>query len=610
MLNMTFIKRIKKNETGFTFIELLVATTMSLVVLGLIAHVFRSQQKEFATQTGLNTMQANGRAATEFIARSVQNAGFNVHRGTRFLAASDHYLTAVYDSNNDNVIQNDEVITYTIANVWDGTVNDTFGFVSYFDVDGNGSISSTENPGITVETTVSGPPFNLYKVIPDAAGTGIERNLIARDIDNMSIRYYDRNGRLLPIMNDTDNDGIGDTAFDADDDLVPDSGNWTFQFPKAELNDIRKVEIFILARSHNPSPRNTTSSGNYLQGSLAAVASGSTAYSDNFNREDFTAHMAPRNLVMAPWGSVEMVASPTTVSCPTSSTVTATLLDQNGDPVSGSTINFTATGGATVTLGSPSPTSDANGEGSTSVSYDYSEPYLASTVSGSALIDDGSGNLNPIYNAASVGFSYGAQGGFADPFDGTQTLAWDPLVPAGDNFEIDVEEFRSENITPGSPVGTLNGCASWADYIVQTNVTISATPTDDYFGGIILRNQDEDDYYYVRIYRTTTGPIADRDKVIVGRRVLGSKNDLNNLTISGGFVPGTTYTLKAQIQGDEIKVKLWAPLDPSDPAADEPAWEPTLTTTDTTFTSGRFGLEATDQDYRFDNVSVENPEGA
>ena len=461
MLNINFMERIKKNEAGFTFVELLIASAMSVVVLGLLAHVFRSQQKEFDTQTVLNTMQANGRGATEFVSRSVQNAGFNVKRGTRFLSASDHFLTAVYDANNDNVIQNDEVITYSIANTWNGTANTNHSFVAWFDVDADGVIDSTENPAMTVGMNLTGPPFNLYKVTPNAAGTGVVRSLVARNIDNMVIKYYDSDGNLLPVQTDTDDDGIGDITFNGNADDQPDGGNWTFRFPKAELNDIRKVEIEILARSRKPSPREVTSAGSYLPGSLAAVTSGSTAYSDKFNREDFTAKMAPRNLIMAPWGNVAMNASPVIVDCPNAASVTATLLDTNGEAISGSTINFTATGGTTISVGSPTQTSDSNGEGSTSLTYDFTTPYFTSTVSGSALVDDGSGNMKPIYSATPVSFSFGTQGGFVDPFDGTQPQAWADLGGGSLQFDDSAEYFVSTQASPTS-VGALNGCGSLA----------------------------------------------------------------------------------------------------------------------------------------------------
>ena len=601
MLNITFMKRIKKNEAGFTIVELLIASAMSVVVLGLLAHVFRSQQRAFDTQTVLNTMQANGRGATEFVSRSVQNAGFNVKRGTRFLSASDHSLTAVYDENNDNVIQNNEVVTYTIANAWSGTSNDTFSFVSWFDVDSDGVIQSTENPTINVQMTASGPPFNLYKVIPNAAGTGIERNIVARNIDNMVIKYYDKDGNLLPRMIDTDADGIGDFTIDTNSDNIPDSGNWTYAFTNAELNDIRKVEIEMLARSRNPSPREVISSGSYAQGSFAAVISGSTVYNDKFYRDDFTAQMAPRNLTMSPWGSVAMVASPAAVDCPNASSVTATLLNNNGEAISGSTINFTATGGTTISVGSPTQTSDGNGEGSTSLTYDFSSPYFTSTISGSALVDDGSGNMKPIYSAAPVSFAFSAQGGFVDPFDGSQTIAWEDLVP-GSGFTIPGGQEYFESTVDGGDAGTVNGCAAWQDYIVQTNVGHigSVFPNNDYYG-VILRHQDLDDYYYVRVkhqgsfYTLTIGEMiggTESDKAVAG------------LTYNAAAT-FNTFTLKAQIQGDKISVKFWEPADPTDPGADEPvAW--TLEATDPSYTSGKFGLEAKDDSYQFDNVVLEN----
>ncbi len=601
MSNITYMERMKKNEAGFTFIELLIASLMALVVLGLLAHVFRAQQKDFAQQTGLNTLQANGRAATDFIARSVQNAGFNVLRGTRFLAASDHYLTAVYDANNDNVIQNDEVMTYTIANVWDGTANTDFSFVSFFDVDGNGSIQSSENPTVNVQMTASATPFNLYKVIPDTSGTAIERSLIARDIDSMVIRYYDRSGQLLPILSDTDGDGVGDTAVDADADGIPDSGNWTYTFPRDELNDIRKVEIDVLARSHKPNPRGATRSGSYTQGSLAALVSGSTAYSDTYDREDFTGYQAPRNLSMAPWGSVDILATPASVGCGGTASVLATLLDTQGDPISGETINFTATGSPSVTTTPGSVTSDGNGEGTTVIGYDWSSPNQSSTVSGSALVDDGNGNLRPIYNATPVTFSMSG-GGFWDPFDGSQTAPWSIMKPGGDGFEIVAGEYRSKNLSMGNPEGTLNGCAASGDYVVQTNLRITATPTNSYWGGIILRNQGgaspDENYYFVKIEHLGT------PRLLIGKREGGSNTTLspiNPLVIT----LGTPYTLKAQIQGTEIKAKWWQPADPNDPAADEPIpWD--LTINDGTFTNGTFGVEATDQIYYFDNLSVSN----
>jgi len=620
------MERMNRNQAGFTFIELLVASVMSLVILGLLAHIFRAQQRNFSTQTQLNTMQSSGRAATEFIARSVQNAGFNVKRGTRFLAASDHYLTAVYDANNDNVIQNDEIITYTIANPWDGSVNTDYSFVAHFDVNGDGTIQNTEKPTVNVQmTTAGGPPFNLYKVTPDSGGTSIERSLVARDIDNMVIRYYDKDGRLLPLKRDTDGDGVGDSPsgaanMDDDNDGVPDDANWNYVLPISELNEIRKVEIDILSRSHKAKVRGEHSTGTYPQGSLAALKSGSTNYNDPYHRETFTAQMSPRNLVMAPWGSVEISASPDTVDCPNTSTVTAKLLDVNGEPITGQPVNFTATGGTAISLGTTSINSDSNGEASTVVTYDFSAPYLTSTVSGSSLVDNGAGEFKPIYNATPIGFSFGGQG-FLDRFDGTQTQPWAPLVPAGDEFQEDTTDldFKSEKVGPGVHVGSVNGCSPWQSYTVQSNIKRLTQPAPGIINagehmGIVLRYVNQNNYYWVRIVETGGAP----NKILrIGKTVASTESTVNEMShydppfnLSPVVMPiDEIWTIKAQINGNEIKVKFWKPADPNDPSADEPfAW--LMTTTDSSFTSGRFGVEATDNIYRFDNYSVANAESS
>lgn len=629
MLNIDFTKRIKKSEAGFTFVELLIASAMSIIVLGLLAHVFRSQQKEFGTQTGLNTMQANGRGAVEFITRSVQNAGFNVQRGTRFLSASDHFLTAVYDEDNDNVIQNDEVITYALANAWSGTATETHSFVAWFDVDGNGNIEPGENPTISVGMTITAPPFNLYKVTPNAAGTGIVRSLVARNIDNMVIKYYDKDAVLLPVMSDTNGDGVGNANYNVDGDAQPDGGSWTFRVPRAELNDIRKVEIELLGRSRKPNPRENTNSGTYPTGSLAAVASGSTTYSDKYFREDFTGRMAPRNLIMAPWGNVAMLASPTVVACPNNSSVTATLLDANGEAISGSTINFTSTGGTTTTVGSPTQTSDSNGAGTTTITYDFSSPNFTATVSGSALVDDGSGNMKPIYSATPVSFTFGTSGGFVDPFDGSQTQAWDDLNGGTLDFEIPTGEeyFVSLQASPTTR-GALNGCTAWKDYSVQANLKQESGTTwgDSDYMGLILRHQDQNNYYWITLHKMSCGTCTDRylrilkyvggiPSLVDQKQLFTIPEGVGSTDTPAAFQDDVPYTLKAQILGDDIRVKLWKPVDPTDPNSSEPpAWETnwsingTNPVLDTSLTQGDFGVLARDQVFQFDNVTVTNPE--
>jgi uncharacterized protein (DUF2141 family) len=631
MLNIDFTKKMKKNEAGFTFVELLIASAMSIIVLGLLAHVFRSQQKEFGANNELNTMQANARGATEFITRSVQNAGFNVKRGTRFLSATDHSLTAVYDEDGDGVIQNDEVITYYLANSWNNVPTESNKFTAWFDANGDGEIDSTEDHVMDVGMTVTGPPFNLYKVTPNADGTDVERSLVARNIDNMVIKYYDKQGRLLPWRtdpNDTDADTTDDVFFNnvtTDSPDLPDGGDWTFNMPVGELNNIRKVEVELIGRSRNKSPKESVSAGSYLPGSLAAVKSGSVNYNDKYYRDEFTGRMAPRNLTMSPWGNIDIVATPPTVNCEdplVPGSVKATLLDKNGDPVTLTDLAFTSTG-LGVTLGSPTAQTDTDGERTTTVGFNFSTPYITTTVSASAQVDDGSGNLRPVYNAVPVGFNYGGTN-FNDPFDGSQTEPWAKLDGAALDFVSSGGYFATT--TALSTHGAVNGCLAWQDYIVQTNLKQKAGTTwiNGSYMGLVFRHTDSGNYYWVILQNISgDGP---------GSRVLRLTRTVGGVTVApfgtstmatipegvgsldppAQFTEDIPYTLKVQVSGTDIRVKLWKPTDPANPNASEPvAWElggSVTPITDTFLNNGNVGVRATDNIFQFDDLQVVNPD--
>jgi len=64
------------NKHGFTLVELLVAVTIALVVLGAIFFTFKSQQDSFLTQDQVSAMQQNLRAAMIMITRDIQMGGY------------------------------------------------------------------------------------------------------------------------------------------------------------------------------------------------------------------------------------------------------------------------------------------------------------------------------------------------------------------------------------------------------------------------------------------------------------------------------------------------------------------------------------------------------
>jgi len=65
-----------KRQRGLTLVELMVATTLSLVLLGGVLLVFSANKTTYQMQTGLGTLQENGRYAMRQIVSDLQMAGY------------------------------------------------------------------------------------------------------------------------------------------------------------------------------------------------------------------------------------------------------------------------------------------------------------------------------------------------------------------------------------------------------------------------------------------------------------------------------------------------------------------------------------------------------
>ena len=82
-------------EKGFTLIEIMVGSAVVIFLFALVSGIIKSQGNIFSRQSSLSQMETNGRAAIDFLSRSIQNAGYNISRGSKFLAASDHYILSL-----------------------------------------------------------------------------------------------------------------------------------------------------------------------------------------------------------------------------------------------------------------------------------------------------------------------------------------------------------------------------------------------------------------------------------------------------------------------------------------------------------------------------------
>lgn len=109
----------KKTKTGFTLIEVLVATTVfSLVVVvavGLLTAVMRNQRKSIAIQN----VQDNGRYLIGFIAKEIRMSEFNASDGEASVLNITHPISGniIYTFTGTQILRNSEPINSDEVNV-------------------------------------------------------------------------------------------------------------------------------------------------------------------------------------------------------------------------------------------------------------------------------------------------------------------------------------------------------------------------------------------------------------------------------------------------------------------------------------------------------------
>lgn len=73
-MNRTTAQRTR--QTGVTLVELMVAMTVSLILLAGVLQIFQANRQSYRVQEGLSRTQENGRFAIEFLARDIRMADF------------------------------------------------------------------------------------------------------------------------------------------------------------------------------------------------------------------------------------------------------------------------------------------------------------------------------------------------------------------------------------------------------------------------------------------------------------------------------------------------------------------------------------------------------
>jgi type IV pilus assembly protein PilW len=121
----------KLGNQGFTLMELLVATAISMVILGAIAGTFMTQTKFYNAQEQINEMQQNARAAIDLLNRDIKLAGYDpTDAAVLGLTYSASELRIRADLNGDGVVNDssDEHVIYTFDSA-NKQIKRTYGFV-------------------------------------------------------------------------------------------------------------------------------------------------------------------------------------------------------------------------------------------------------------------------------------------------------------------------------------------------------------------------------------------------------------------------------------------------------------------------------------------------
>jgi len=167
------------DDRGFSLVEVLVAISISTIVLGLIVATLTTQQRNHITQERLVDMQQGMRAAFEMISSDVKMAGYDPSgtTGASILVADVAELQFQLDLNGDGVLDagppatpdSGELIRYALTN----------------DANRDGIADAT--------------PCDLGREV--GLGTGFQ--ILAENIDALNFVYRDRDGNLLatPVAN-------------------------------------------------------------------------------------------------------------------------------------------------------------------------------------------------------------------------------------------------------------------------------------------------------------------------------------------------------------------------------------------------------------------------
>lgn len=248
--NRRLITRLRNTQAGLTLVEIMVAITISLVLLAGILQIFTSTKSSYNLQSGVAQLHENARFALDIMATNISMAGFaNMDMvGTSY----DAFNTA---NTQDNVTAN-AALGFAAAS---GTASDSID-INYQ--------SATNCTGAAAGGGVASDRYYLNNTNLMCIGNGNAGGavIIAQGIENLQILYGE----------DTNADGIANVYVNADD-----VGNF---------DNVVTVRLAILVDSVD-----SVSGGNQAAEYTLLDAPPLGPFEDNLYRRTFTRTVLLRN---------------------------------------------------------------------------------------------------------------------------------------------------------------------------------------------------------------------------------------------------------------------------------------------------------------------------
>ena len=109
----------RRQEGGFTLVELLVAMAITAVVMGAVYSLYKTQQESYIAQDQVVEMQQNVRASLYQLARDLRMAGFNPQRSPNV----GGFVTQLPDDGGGTTTTNATNIAFTIDQNQNGVID-------------------------------------------------------------------------------------------------------------------------------------------------------------------------------------------------------------------------------------------------------------------------------------------------------------------------------------------------------------------------------------------------------------------------------------------------------------------------------------------------------